>query len=114
MKLTCIMCPMSCEMEISKNGNDFLVTGNTCIRGERYAISELTAPTRMITALVKTADGVASVKTTDLVPKNKVFAVLDEISKLNLLHVSEGDVVIKDVLGLKNIDVIVTRCAISE
>ena len=114
MKLTCIMCPMGCEMEIIKNNENYTVTGNSCIRGERYAIQELQSPTRMITALVKTKKGVASVKTTNLVPKDKIFDVLSEINKLKLNAVKQNQVVLKNVLGLENVDIIVTREPITE
>ena len=113
MKLTCIMCPMGCEMEITKNGENFKVTGNSCIRGERYAIQEIQSPTRMITALIKTKAGIASVKTTNLVPKDKIFDVLNEINKLKLKSVKQNQVVIKNVLNLENVDVIVTRAPIN-
>lgn len=114
MKITCIMCPMGCEMEVNQKDEKFTVTGNSCIRGERYARSELTAPSRMVTALLNTKQGVVAVKTTNLVPKDKVFAVLDEISKLQLDKATLNQTVIKNVIGLDNTNVVVTREAISD
>ena len=108
-KLTCIMCPVGCELDVEQNGDIINVSGYGCIRGKRYAETELTAPTRMITTLIKTKTGVCSVKTTNLVPKDKVQDVLDEIAKLKPNKVKFGQVLIKNVLGLENVDVVVTR-----
>ena len=113
MKLTCIICPMSCQMEVKKNDNNFSVNGNNCIRGEKYAISEITSPSRIVTGLIKTENGVASVKTTDLVPKDKIFDILEQIAKIRIKNVNEGDVVIENILNL-NVDIVVTRCPIKE
>lgn len=114
MKLTCIMCPVGCELNVEKVGNEFKVTGNGCIRGERYGISEMTNPTRIITGLIKTNNGVASVKTTNLVPKEKINDVLNELKLFKTDNVNVGDIIIHNVAGLDGIDVIVTRESINE
>lgn len=108
-KITCIMCPVGCELTITKQGNEFIVDGYGCIRGQRYGITEMTNPSRMITSIVKTQKGLCSVKTTNLVPKDKIFDVLNEISKLNPQSATFGEILIKNVCGLENVDVIVTR-----
>ena len=107
MNMTCIMCPMGCSLEITNTKSGLKVTGNNCIRGERYAIDELTTPKRMVTALVKVKNGVLPVKTTDLVPKDMVFKVVEEINKLTLKKGKLGDVIIKNVLNT-GADVIIT------
>ena len=100
MKLICIMCPMGCELNVTKEkSGNIKVTGNTCVRGEIYGKEEVTAPKRMLTALVRTSKGVLPVKTTKLIPKDKVFAVNAEIGKLNLKSAKSGDKIIKNVLG---------------
>ena len=43
----CIECPKGCRLSIDENLN---VTGNTCIRGKKYAINEVTCPKRIITS----------------------------------------------------------------
>lgn len=105
--MTCIMCPMGCSLVVEKSNSGIKVTGNNCIRGERYAIDELTSPKRIVTALVKTTKGVLPVKTTDLVPKNMVFDVVAEINKLTLKKGKIGDIIIKNVLGT-GADVVIT------
>lgn len=100
MKLTCIMCPMGCQIEITKKGNGYNVVGNNCKRGEIYAIQEMTEPKRVVTAILKTRDdGVLSVKTSEPVPKKLVMEVMNEINKLKVKSARLGDVLIKNVLN---------------
>lgn len=107
MKTVCIMCPVGCELTITGSGENVKVTGNSCARGLTYGKNEVTNPVRMVTALIKTEKGVLPVKTTNLVPKNKINEVLSEIEKVYLKKAKAGDVVIKNVCGL-NCDIIVT------
>ncbi len=106
-KMICIMCPLGCELTVEQNGMEICVSGNNCVRGERYAKDELTCPVRIVTSLVKTANGVLPVKTTAPVPKAKVDTVVAEIAKLNLKSAKMHDVVIKNILNL-GVDVVVT------
>ncbi len=108
MKLTCIMCPMGCELMVTKEKNgEIKVTGNTCVRGETYGKEEVTAPKRMLTALVKTDKGVLSVKTTQPIAKDMVFKVNAQIGKLHLKSAKSGDVIMRNVLNT-GADIIVT------
>lgn len=108
MKLTCIMCPMGCELNVTKDkSGNIVVTGNNCIRGENYGREEVTAPKRMLTALVRTDKGVLPVKTTCTVPKELVFKINAEIGKLHLKSAKSGDIIISNVLGT-GADIIVT------
>lgn len=107
MKTVCIMCPVGCELTVEKVGNEIKVAGNSCVRGETYGKSELTNPMRMVTALIQTKKGVLPVKTTNLVPKNKIKDVLAEIEKVFVNSAKAGDVVIKNVCNL-GVDVVVT------
>ena len=107
MKLTCIMCPMGCELNVSKKGKDIVVTGNTCVRGESYGKEELTEPKRVLTGLVKTKMGVVSVKTTKPIPKQMLFDVNAELGKVQLNSARFGQVIIKNVLNT-GADIVVT------
>lgn len=108
MKLTCIMCPMGCEMDIVKKGENYIISGNQCKRGETYAIQEITHPERIVTALLNTKElGVLSVKTNIPIPKEKVFDVMKEINNLKIVKVNIGDVVLKNVLNT-GADIVVT------
>jgi len=107
MKLVCIMCPLGCEMDIADDKNGGIkVTGNTCIRGENYAKSERTRPMRTVSSLVKVKDRVVPVKTTGLVPKDKIDEILNEIGKISLdVYPKFGTIILKDVLNL-GVDVV--------
>lgn len=105
--MTCIMCPMGCQLTAQIDGKNILVSGNTCVRGENYAKEEVTSPKRIVTSLVKTVDGVLPVKTTDPVPKAMIFDVVNEINKLVLKKGKIGDVVIKNILGT-GVDIVIT------
>ena len=108
-EFTCIICPRGCHLTIDDNQN---VTGNFCIRGKQYAISEITNPVRTITSSVRVNnrdDLLVSVKTSGAIPKGKIFAVMEEINKLSVsapTHI--GDVVKSNILGL-GVDIIITK-----
>ena len=53
-KLVCIVCPRGCTMQVEKDGEEIKVSGNSCKRGEQFAKSELTNPTRTICTTVRT------------------------------------------------------------
>ena len=109
----CISCPMGCHLSVDdSNKDDIKVTGNTCPRGKIYGINEVTAPKRMVTSNVFVDNGefnVVSVKTKDAIPKELIFDVLNEISKIRLkAPVRIGDIVIKNVLNT-NVDIVATK-----
>ena len=107
--LTCIMCPMGCSLVVQKDKSGVLrVTGNNCIRGENFAKEEVTLPKRVVTSLVKTSSGIASVKTTKPVPKVLIKKVVAEIERLRPIKVKMHEVLIENVLNT-GADVIVTR-----
>ena len=106
-ELTCINCPMGCRITVTMEGDSIIsVTGNTCKRGENYARSEVTAPVRTVTTTIKVNGGSVdrvSCKTKEPVPKDKVFAVMEEINKASCkAPVNIGDVLIEDCAGTGN------------
>lgn len=109
METICIMCPMGCPLNIKKNGDKIAVTGNTCKRGETYGIEEFTHPRRSVTTLVRMQNGgVASVKTSNTIPKERIFDVINEIGKLTVSdNVNIGDTVAYNILNL-GADVVIT------
>lgn len=119
-QMTCIMCPMGCDLTV-KTGNDtetdrgsaeILVTGNTCPKGKEYAVQELTDPQRNIATSVLIKGGelpLASVRLDHAIPKDRIFDVMTEIRKRSLeAPVRAGQVVIQNVLGL-DANVIATK-----
>ncbi len=109
MNTICIMCPMGCPLTIEESDGNIVVTGNTCKRGEAYGKDEYSHPKRAVTSLVKMKDGgVASVKTSQSVPKERIFDVVRFIGSVTAdSGVRIGDVIARDVLGL-GVDIIVT------
>ena len=110
MKMICINCPKGCELDVEKNGDDVVVTGHTCPRGEAYGKAELVNPTRMVTGLVRVA-GMRKplpVKTKTAVPKAKINDVLFALSQTTVqLPVKIGDVIIPNVAET-SVDVVAT------
>ena len=108
-EFTCIICPRGCHLKID---DDLNVTGNTCPRGKKYAIDEVTQPMRNITSTVKIISTIINrlpCKTSGDIPKERMFDVMKEINKACVkAPIKMHDVIIKDVLGL-GVDVIATR-----
>ncbi len=110
----CTKCPMGCNLTISVNGKNIIVKGNTCKAGEKYGVSEYTNPLRTITTSIqcKTNEGikVLSVKTSNDIPKGKIFECLDEIKKIELYtnNVKVGDILVENILDL-GVDIVATR-----
>lgn len=102
-ELTCIGCPMGCQITVTINGEDLQVTGNTCPRGAEYAKNEVTNPRRTVTSSVKVTDGIAvrvPVKTKTDIPKEKIFDCMKEIKKTAVkAPVKIGDVIIENIAG---------------
>jgi len=97
-ELICILCPRGCRLKVDDNLN---VTGNFCPRGIIYAKTEITNPTRSLTSTVKIKAKDAarlSVKTSQPVPKGKMFDCIRELDKVIVeapIHI--GDVVLHNV-----------------
>ena len=111
--MVCINCPMSCHLKVTlEDGEVKAVSGNTCPRGETYAIKELTNPTRMLTSTVTIKGAIHNglpVITSSDIPKNKMFDVMKEITAAEVCApVKVNDVIIKDVCGL-GVDIIASR-----
>jgi CxxC motif-containing protein len=108
--LTCIVCPIGCslEVELDENNNVLSVTGNTCPRGAKYAVSECTNPERVVTTTIMCDNGqVLPVKTNRPIPKSKIFECMAIINKHTCkLPISVGDIIISDVFGA---DIVATK-----
>jgi CxxC motif-containing protein len=112
MKLTCICCPLGCELNIDKNNNELLVTGNKCPRGKKYASEEITIPKRIVTSTVKIVAGiypVLPVKTTAPITKEKIFTIMQILANVEVIApIHNGEIIIKNIAAT-GIDVIATR-----
>lgn len=111
--ITCIICPRGCSMKIEGEKGAFTVSGNSCPKGEKYAIDECTHPLRTVTSIVRVdnrENTMVSVKTEKAIPKENIFDAMQMIRDCKIkAPVKIGDIIIKDVFGTcviatKNID----------
>lgn len=110
--MTCICCPIGCDLEIEQISDSYKVTGNKCPRGEKYAIEEMTAPKRVVTSTVAIEGSlypVIPVKTEKAIPKEKIFDVMKVLSNVKLqAPIKVGDVVVSNIADT-GVDVVVTK-----
>ena len=108
--LTCIICPRGCLLEVGIGGQEISVKGNSCPKGEKYAVDECTNPTRTVTSIVRVSnrtDTMVSVKTEKSIPKEHIFDVMEKIRNTSVeAPVKIGDRIITDIYGT---DVVATK-----
>jgi len=112
-EITCIICPIGCKILVEIEGKKLkIVNGNKCNQGITYAKSEALDPRRMLTSSVLVKNGnwpLVSVKSSQAIPKEKVFDVLNEIKKTIVeAPIYTGSVLIENVQNTK-IDIIATK-----
>jgi CxxC motif-containing protein len=99
--MICIGCPVGCRLKVDKVNGEFVVTGNNCPRGKEYAIEEMTAPKRIVTSTIKViggADPVIPVKTSEAIPKEKIFTIMEILANVEVTApVNIGDVIVKNI-----------------
>lgn len=111
--LTCIGCPMGCALTVRwQEGKVCSVEGNTCKRGKEYAEQEVVSPVRTVTSTVRVQGGrlpVVSVKTEKAIPKDKMFACIQELKVLRVkAPVAIGQVLLSNAAGT-HVDIIATK-----
>lgn len=111
-ELTCIRCPIGCQLTVTVDGDNVKVEGNNCPRGAEYGAKEVTNPTRTVTSSIRVEGGelpLVSVKTATDIPKDKIFDVMREIHAASVkAPVNTGDVIIHNAAGT-GIDIIATK-----
>jgi CxxC motif-containing protein len=115
-RLTCVLCPVGCELEVSGDGSsDVQVIGNQCDKGIPFAVEEVLRPKRNLATSVPvrgTAATMVSVRLSGPVPREMIFPILAEIARLRPeAPVRRGQVLIADILGT-GVDVIATRTVV--
>ncbi len=112
-EVTCIVCPIGCKMFVTTDGKKVdICEGSKCKRGIDYAIHEALDPRRMLTTSIFVDGGewpLVSVKSSQPVPKEKIFHVLKEIKKTKTkAPVKSGQILIKNIVDT-NLDIIATK-----
>lgn len=111
-RLTCILCPLGCELEAERSGEGLEIRGNQCENGIGFADEEILHPKRNLATSVPlrgTVSQMVSVRLSGPVPRDKIFPILAEIAKLRPEPpIRRGRVLIPNVLGT-GVDVIATR-----
>lgn len=113
--LTCIGCPMGCDLTVTYVENDFStinVTGNTCPRGKQYGIDEVSHPTRTVTGTIKVSNRknlVVPVKTKNVIPKDKMLEVAERLKQISIeAPVSIGDIACTNIADT-GVDLVITK-----
>ena len=104
-KLTCIECPMGCDLTAVEENGKIMISGNSCPRGELYANNEVVCPKRVLTTTVKSYSGkLVPVKTDRPIRKEMTFEVMDKISKIIIsTPVRIGKIVASNILDDANL-----------
>ncbi|HAY3898238.1 hypothetical protein IO99_08100 [Clostridium sulfidigenes] len=97
------MCPNGCKLTIIEKNEELLVEGNKCKRGIEFGINEIKNPLRSIASTVNTIYKEMPrlpVRTDGLIPRDKIFNVMREISKVVITNpININEVIIEDVLN---------------
>jgi CxxC motif-containing protein len=111
-KMTCILCPAGCELEVGEADGRLEIRGHECEKGIEFAENEIRNPRRNLATSVPlkgSATRMVSVRLSGPVPRDRIFPILEAISGLRPeAPVRRGQVLIADVLGT-GVDVIATR-----
>ncbi len=99
-ELTCVVCPAGCRITVTLDENNKVVdvTGQTCVRGKKYAESEVTNPVRTLTSTVTviTKDGakMLPVRTDKPIPRPTLFDAMKIVRSIKAVApVHTGDVI---------------------
>lgn len=112
MKLVCINCPRGCNLEVTNINGEIKVTGNSCPRGEQYAINEMTNPLRTVTTTIAIKSDIYDrlpVITSSPVPKGKIMDVCKALKEVEAkAPIKMGDVIVSNIIGL-NVDIVASK-----
>jgi CxxC motif-containing protein len=113
--IICISCPVGCHLKVSSRGDgEITITGNQCPRGEIYGREEFLAPSRIVTAVVKTTSNhypYLPVKTDKPLLREYIPSLLKQLYSLEVsLPVKSGGCVLANYEDT-GVNVVFTRSA---
>ena len=97
--LTCIECPIGCQIKVKKENNLIVsIEGNSCPKGKAFAENEVVCPKRVLTTTVRSVEGVmVPVKTDKPIKKEALVYLCEKIAEVTVkLPVKEGDIIVKN------------------
>ena len=101
-KLTCINCPLGCALEVRYIDEEYVVTGNRCIRGKKYALAEISNPTRILTTTIR-------VKSNGGIAKDKIFECIQILKEIEVqAPISMNEIIVANILD-SGIDIVATK-----
>ena len=111
---TCIGCPIGCPLQLVNKGSKIAeISGYECDRGAKYAKQEFTDPRRELSTTMEIVGARwrrLPVKVTEPVEKGRILEAARQIHQVHVTApVKIGQVLIKDFLGEKGIDVVACR-----
>ncbi len=113
-KFTCIICPLSCDIELEDSDGNIKISGNSCVRGEVYVKDEYKNPKRMITTTIVIENAYISrlpVISSAPIEKSLFPKALEIIYKKKITApVKMGEIIIKNILD-SGIDILASRDA---
>ncbi len=110
-ELTCIVCPVGCRIKVETADNKIELSGQGCRRGEEYAQSEITAPQRVLTGIIKLEGNnkVLPVKTKAPIPKELIFKAISELKEVSIKPPVKFGQVVKNNLAGTGVALIATK-----
>lgn len=101
-EIVCVCCSNNCVISVDEDNNN-AISGNKCYQGERFAIQELTCPTRSVNAYVSVSGGERSkcaVHTSRPIAKELVMDAVEALKALTVpAPVWVNDTILEDVCG---------------
>ncbi len=99
-EFTCIICPRGCRLLVTGDGE---VTGNFCLRGEKYGKEEMLDPKRTLTSSILVKGGnyrLCPVKVIPAIKKGLMERAMEEIKNLKITApIKLHQIIIKDIAG---------------
>lgn len=111
-ELTCIVCPRGCRIQVWEEEGVYRCEGNQCVRGEVYAIQEVTEPRRMLTTTVRLQGSSLKrcpVVSRSAIKKSDIFKMIDLLEEISLeAPVALNQIIIENILD-SGIDIVASR-----
>lgn len=110
--IVCIGCPSGCEIEVTQIDDTLKFEGNTCKKGEEYAIEEFKDPKRILTTTLQVENGILPlipVRSDKPVPKNRLFDCMEYLNDIKVTApIAMGQILVENILEL-GINMIASR-----